>query len=75
MRNDVEDTAVPFPYCGRSIVGTQHCCVLILGKINSDTTGIDIIRVMVVWAIELITQQLFGGTPEFWRRRAKHSGR
>jgi len=41
-RNDTEDTAVPCPYA-RLIVGKRHCRVLILGYINSDATGIDII--------------------------------
>ncbi len=40
-RNDIEDTAVPFPYT-RLIVGTRQCRVLISGNINSDATGIDI---------------------------------
>ena len=35
-----EDTVVPFPYV-RLIVGKRHCRVLILGYINSDSTGID----------------------------------
>ena len=34
-RNDIEDTAVPFPYA-KLIVGTRHCRVLIVGNINSD---------------------------------------
>jgi len=34
---------MPFPYA-RLIVGKRHCRVLIVGNINSDATGIDIIH-------------------------------
>ncbi len=50
-----EDTAMPFPYCKiidcdrrincmKTAVGTQHCCVLTVGNINSDPTGFDMKR-------------------------------
>ena len=34
--------ARPNYFCKKSIVGKQHCLVLISGDINSDATGIDI---------------------------------